>query len=183
MADDPLTCTICHEAMEPYHTIVRPKRCNHTFHAICINIWLTHHRSCPLCRRRISLATQMPWRTLFAAALIITQEMALERAAYTYAFLNQVLKTYTTKTSWRQTRDLIIAAAENFEIGNTRLPYLDLSTRTTAKREKKQWAATFQQIAGESPRVSTRVKAARRFLLNYQFGGFHTFEMVHTNEQ
>jgi hypothetical protein len=105
---------------------------------------------------------------LFATALIITQEMALERAAYTYAFLSQVLKTYTTKTSWRQTRDAIIAAAEHFEIGTTRLPYLDLTTRSTAKREKKKWSTSFEKIAGESPRISERVKAAKRGLLNYQ---------------
>ncbi len=183
MADEALTCTICHEAMEPYHTIVRSKDCNHTFHAICINIWLTRHRSCPLCRRRISLATQMPWRTLFATALIITQEMTLERLAYTYAFLQQILKTYTTKTSWRQSRDMIISAAEQFEIAGVRLPYLDLTTRSTAKREKKKWGTTFQQISGESPRISARVKSARRILLSYQVGGPQTFEMVHTNEQ
>lgn len=168
MTDDALTCVICHEQMEPYHTVVRPRRCNHTFHAICINIWLTRHRSCPLCRRRISLATQIPWRTLFTTALIITQDMALERAAYTYAFLSQVLKTYTTKTSWHQTRDAIIAAAEHFEIGTTRLPYIDLTTRSTAKREKKKWSTTFEQISGESPRNSPRVLAARRAILNYQ---------------
>jgi hypothetical protein len=183
MSDEAITCTICHEALEPFHTVVRPRRCNHTFHAICINIWLTRHRSCPLCRRRISLATQMPWRTLFTTALIVTQEMALERAAYTYAFLSQVLKTYTTKAAWRQTRDGIIAAAEHFELGTIRLPYLDLTTRSTAKREKRKWSTLYQQVSGEEPRSSARVKSAKRSLLQYQFGGLQTFGMAHTIEQ
>ena len=164
MADD-LTCTICHEAMEPYHTVVKPKRCNHTFHAICINIWLAHHRSCPLCRRRISLSTQMPWRTLFAVALVITQEAALERAAYSYAFLSTVLRTYRTSASWRTARDILIASAEQFEVGATRLPFLDLTTRTTAKNERRKWASLFTEMSGEPYRSSSRVKSARRVVL------------------
>lgn len=177
-----MTCVICHEALEPFHTIVKPKRCNHTFHAICINIWLAHQRNCPLCRRRISLTTQMPWRTLFATALIVTQEMALERAAYTYAFLSQVLKTYTTKPSWIQMRNAIIAAAEHFEMGTIRLPFLDLTKRSSAKLEKRKWAIAYEQLTGEHPRVSQRVKSAKRMLLTYQYGGLHTFGMVHTTE-
>lgn len=181
--DDPLTCVICHEAMEPYHQVVRPRLCNHTFHAICINIWLAHHRSCPLCRRRISLATQIPWRTLFAVALAINQETVLERAAYAYAFLVQILKTYPTKTAWRRNRDALIAAAEQFHIGDIRLPLFDLTSRTTAKREKRKWAETFEQVAGEPPRRSVRVLSAKRILLTYGLGALHTFEMAHTTEQ
>jgi len=172
MTDDDtvqLTCTICHEAMEPYHTVVQPRNCNHTFHAICINIWLTHHRSCPLCRRRISLSTQMPWRTLFAVALIITQEAVLERAAFTYAFLSTVLRNYRTSASWRAARDILIASAEQFEFGTTRLPFLDLTTRTTAKKERRKWADLFTEIAGESYRSSERVKSARRILIERVF--------------
>jgi hypothetical protein len=164
MADDSLTCTICHEALEPYHTVVQPRRCNHTFHAICINIWLVHHRSCPLCRRRISLSTQMPWRTLFAVALVVTQEAALERAAFTYAFLSTILRTYRTSASWRATRDILIASVEQFEFGTTRLPFLDLTTRTTAKNERRKWADLFTQMSGESYRSSERVRSARRLV-------------------
>lgn len=180
MADDPLTCVICHEAMEPYHTVVHPRNCTHTFHAICINIWLTRHRSCPLCRRRISLTTQLPWRTLFSVALVVTHEAASERAAYTYAFLCQVLKTYRTKQQWRQTRDAIIAAAEQFELGTIRLPFLDLTGREAAKKEKKKWKELYEEIVGEPTRTSERLKSAKRQLLNYQFGGPHIFGMVHT---
>lgn len=164
MTDDSLTCTICHEALEPYHTVVQPRRCKHTFHAICINIWLAHNRSCPLCRRRISLSTQMPWRTLFAVALVMTQEAALERAAFTYAFLSTVLRTYRTSVSWRAARDILIASAEQFEFGTTRLPFLDLTTRTTAKKERRKWADLFTQMSGEPYRSSERIKSARRLV-------------------
>ncbi len=165
MTDEPLTCVICHEAMEPYHTVVQPRRCTHTFHAICINVWLANHRSCPLCRRRISLSTQMPWRTLFAVALVVTQENALERAAYTYAFLSTILRTYRTSAAWRTMRDILIATAEQFEVGTIRLPFLDLTTRTTAKRERRKWSTLFTEMAGESYRSSERVRSARRIVL------------------
>lgn len=167
MTDDThtqITCTICHEALEPYHTVVQPSKCNHTFHAICINIWLAHNRSCPLCRRRISLTTQMPWRTLFSVALVITQEAALERAAFTYAFLSIVLRTYRTTVAWKAARDTLIASAEQFEFGSTRLPFLDLTTRTTAKKERRKWADLFTQISDEPYRSSERVRSARRIV-------------------
>lgn len=107
----------------------------------------------------------MPWRTLFAVALVISQETALERAAFTYAFLSTVLRTYRTSASWRLARELLIASAEQFEVGTTRLPFLDLSTRTTAKRERHKWAELYTQLSGESYRSSERVKSARRIVV------------------
>lgn len=159
-------CTICQETMESYHTVVKPNECEHKFHAICINIWLARHRSCPLCRRKISLTTQMPWRTLFSTALIISHEMALERATYTYAFLNLMLRRFNTAEKWTHVRDTIIIAAEQFELGSTRLPFLDLTTRTTAKKEKKKWYILFCEFSDETPRTSERMQSAKRWILD-----------------
>ena len=171
MADEPHQCVICHEELESHHQVVQPKNCTHSFHAICINVWLANHRSCPICRRRISLATQMPWRTLFLTALVLTQESALERAAYTYAFLSVMLRRFSTAETWNQAKPTIIVAAEQLEAGMVRLPYLDLSSRTTAKREKRHWANLFGQIQPDEPsaRTSPRVKAARRWILDRLF--------------
>ena len=170
MADELATCAICREVMEPIHTIVKPQECDHTFHAICINVWLVHSRSCPCCRREISLESQMPWRTLFTVALVVTQEMALERAAYTYAFLSLMLRRFDTAAKWQNSKDSIVAASEQFEMGSTRLPFLDLTSRTTAKKEKNSWAEIYIQIGdGTSPRTAERIKAARRYILQYLF--------------
>lgn len=171
MTDEPQQCVICHEDLESHHHVVQPKHCTHSFHAICINVWLANHRSCPICRRRISLATQMPWRTLFLTALVISQESALERAAYTYAFLSVMLRRFSTANNWNQAKATIIVAAEQFEAGMVRLPYLDLSSRTTAKREKRFWANLFETIQAEDPpaRASPRVKAARRWIVDRLF--------------
>jgi hypothetical protein len=167
MGDEDSMCTICHEPFEPEHTIVEPKNCTHKFHAICINIWLARHRSCPLCRRRISLSTQMPWRSLFAVALVITREMTLERAAYAYAFISILLKRFDTSRKWYASRDALIAAMEQFELGTIRLPFIDLTSRTTAKREKRKWSDIYRQLTDEYPRASERVASARRRIIEW----------------
>jgi hypothetical protein len=163
--DEPLTCVICHESMEPHHQIVRPRDCSHTFHAICITIWLARHRNCPLCRRKISLSTQMPWRTLFSTALVISHEMAVERATYAYTFLSLMLRRFKTADTWNTDRDGIIMAAEHFEVGTTRLPFLDLTSRTCALKEKKKWYKLYIQLTNESIKNSPRIQSARRYIL------------------
>jgi hypothetical protein len=57
------------------------------------------------------------------------------------------------------------------EAGMVRLPYLDLTSRSTAKRDKQKWATIFQQIDedGTSARTSPRVKAARRWIVDRLF--------------
>jgi hypothetical protein len=164
MTDELEHCVICHEAIQPYHQVAEPKRCPHKFHVLCINIWLTHHRSCPLCRRRISIESQVPWRTLFAVALTINQEQVLERAAYTYAFLTLALRRYDTAHRWNRARDALIAIAEHVQFGITRLPFLDLSRRTTAIQEKKKWRTHYIQMTGEEPRRAERIASACRWI-------------------
>jgi hypothetical protein len=40
-------CSIC---MEPARDNAVLTRCNHKFHSACINMWLSTHRTCPMCR-------------------------------------------------------------------------------------------------------------------------------------
>lgn len=44
------TCAICLESFT-INDMVSVMKCNHNFHAECLEEWLTKHRSCPLCRR------------------------------------------------------------------------------------------------------------------------------------
>ena len=42
-----MECAICLESnLEPLKTL----RCKHTFHEKCVNIWLSNHVTCPMCR-------------------------------------------------------------------------------------------------------------------------------------
>jgi hypothetical protein len=164
MTDETLTCVICHEEMESHHQVVQPKHCNHIFHAICIHVWLARHKSCPVCRQRISLTTQAPWRILFSTALAVSLEMTIERITYTYSFLTLMLKRFKTASEWLDARDGIVYAAEQFEIGTTKLPYLDLTTRVSAKQERQKWTNVFKELVNEHPRESVRVYAAHRWI-------------------
>ena len=167
MAEQPHICVICHELMEPIHTIVEPDNCTHKFHVICINIWLAHNRTCPLCRVPISIETQMPWRTLFLMALTVTRESVLERSAYTYAFLSLLLRRYMTASEWLDHRDTIVASIEQFHMYGIRLPFLDVTSRTSAKREKRRWAKFYEELEeGQLARTSERIATARRNILH-----------------
>jgi hypothetical protein len=111
----------------------------------------------------------MPWRTLFAVALTISNEMAVERACYTYAFLSLMIRRFKTANQWYEARETIIMASEQFECGSTRLPFLDLTTRTTAKKEKKKWRELYYQLTEEDPNRSERTQSARRWILDKLF--------------
>ena len=166
MADDLATCVICHETMEKFHHVVKPNECDHTFHAICINVWLARHRSCPLCRCQISVSSQAPWRALFMTALMIGHDTAIERACYTYTFLSLILRRFSTAEQWSENKQTIITAAEQFEIGTTRLPFLDLTSRSAALSEKKKWYKYYIEISGEAVQNSERIGSARRWILD-----------------
>jgi hypothetical protein len=123
------------------------------------------------------------WRSLFLTALTITQESVQERAAYTYVFLSQLLKTYETPPKWKRSCDAIIGAAEQFELGQIRLPLLDLTSRTMARAEKRKWRQRFEQLTGESVRSSEKIKSARRILLTYESDALRTSGTAHTTGQ
>ena len=107
----------------------------------------------------------MPWRTLFAAALVISHEMALERATYTYSFVSLMLRRFGTAEEWSHAKDTIIMASEQFECGSIRLPFLDMTSRAAAKKERRKWLTTFRQLSEKEPRHSERVGVARRYIL------------------
>lgn len=48
-----LLCTICLEEVIESENNKKVLHCNHTFHANCINRWLTTRNQCPVCRRRV----------------------------------------------------------------------------------------------------------------------------------
>lgn len=46
-------CAICLEEVIESENNKKVLHCNHTFHANCINRWLTTRNQCPVCRRRV----------------------------------------------------------------------------------------------------------------------------------
>ncbi|KAG8391941.1 hypothetical protein BUALT_Bualt01G0239300 [Buddleja alternifolia] len=49
-----ITCPICLEDYNPRDTIKCSIKCEHYFHANCIDLWLRTHNSCPICRTAAS---------------------------------------------------------------------------------------------------------------------------------
>jgi hypothetical protein len=78
----------------------------------------------------------------------------IQQMSYVYTFLHLALKTYTTASQWTNTLPQFYAFLENPGFQSTRLPYLDLSTRASAKREKKKYALQFQNTTNERPHQS-----------------------------
>ncbi len=50
----PLQCMVCLSETTRYDFTLKKLSCGHEFHYKCINEWLTHSDSCPICRKKIS---------------------------------------------------------------------------------------------------------------------------------
>ncbi|KAG8363258.1 hypothetical protein BUALT_Bualt19G0003500 [Buddleja alternifolia] len=51
---DSNTCSICLESYEPQDLLRSIAKCEHCFHADCIELWLKKNRTCPVCRMILS---------------------------------------------------------------------------------------------------------------------------------
>ena len=52
-AEEEQCCSICREEYDEEDIIRKLNMCNHEFHRICIDEWLTANRNCPMCRTSI----------------------------------------------------------------------------------------------------------------------------------
>jgi hypothetical protein len=85
---------------------------------------------------------------------IISQEIYIQKLSYVYAFLHIALQTYTTANTWGPAKPQMYSYLES--PGSIQYPHLDLSTRASARREKKKYATLFQDAAHERPYHSER---------------------------
>lgn len=46
-------CSICKEEFKDFDVLRKTKNCNHVFHLVCLDSWLTINKKCPLCRTNI----------------------------------------------------------------------------------------------------------------------------------
>lgn len=52
-----ILCVICQDKTCPMFDVVRRLRCQHTYHANCIDKWLVDSHKCPLCKSSVSTST------------------------------------------------------------------------------------------------------------------------------
>ncbi|KAI9097531.1 hypothetical protein K1719_025302 [Acacia pycnantha] len=48
-----LECAVCLNEFQDYETLRLLPKCNHVFHPNCIDLWLSSHSTCPLCRANL----------------------------------------------------------------------------------------------------------------------------------
>ncbi|GMY36384.1 ring-h2 finger protein atl52 [Fagus crenata] len=51
-------CAVCLSVFEEGEEVRNLPRCKHTFHAMCIDMWLYSHSDCPLCRTPVGARCQ-----------------------------------------------------------------------------------------------------------------------------
>ncbi|MFS7946718.1 putative transcription factor C2H2 family [Helianthus anomalus] len=48
--EESLSCSICLDDFKDLEVCKRFPSCEHVFHSHCIDLWLVHRRTCPICR-------------------------------------------------------------------------------------------------------------------------------------
>lgn len=170
-------CVICFDDLSPSQVTFLD--CSHEFHKHCLNQWLRTTRTCPLCRMPITLERQANWVSLYATAIVVSQEMILERLLFTCAFLQLALGNLKTAESWEPRKIQLVSMIHRFEWSGVRLPCLDVSSRTAAKQELKRWRQQTEAFTQQRLSHSLRMESVKQILLA-QFAEFHTFEMPRT---
>lgn len=170
-------CVICFDDLSPSQITLL--ECTHEFHKQCLNQWLRTTRTCPLCRMPVSLERQANWVSLYATAIVVSQEMVLERLFFTCAFLQLALGNLKTAEIWEMRKQRLVSIIHSFEWTGVRLPCLDVSSRTAAKQDLKRWRQRTEAFTQQRLSHSIRMESAKQILLA-QFAEFHTFEMPHT---
>ena len=140
------SCSICLEQFEDHHTIAKPEPCCHPFPIICISIWLRRQSTCPICRSNIHYEAKVPWNTLFAVAVIFTQQQYIDRSLCAIAFLDIILRQYRNAREFKKHLETIVKAIENIQITNTKLPFLVIPTRADALKEKRKWRKSAEDL-------------------------------------
>ncbi|XP_031377096.1 RING-H2 finger protein ATL38-like isoform X2 [Punica granatum] len=77
-----LECAVCLSEFEDHETLRLMLNCDHGFHLDCIDIWLTQHRTCPVCRTTVLprpyVSTDQPVLTAGAESNSPNIEVAVE---------------------------------------------------------------------------------------------------------
>jgi len=142
-------CSICLENIESHHIIAKPNECNHEFHVACITIWLNNNSTCPMCRRQITYESQVQWRTVIAFAFAFSAEYNINRSLCAFTFLDIILREYPNSRSFKDNIQRIVYAIENLQVTEIKLPFLAITTRTDAIREKRKWKIMAEDLLEE----------------------------------
>lgn len=83
-------CTICLSDYHEEDTLRVLPVCGHSFHAMCIDIWLQQHSTCPVCRISLRQPSERKWfmQPMFSSALRSQYTMQPINAHYCHCMAN-----------------------------------------------------------------------------------------------
>lgn len=95
-------CSVCQTNLEEGERVRAIEKCQHLFHAECLDPWLRTHNNCPLCRVEISEASAQIANTYLANILTILEERLNEqrrqqrRNMFQFIIVEGILKKFPT---------------------------------------------------------------------------------------
>jgi hypothetical protein len=77
---DGLECAVCLSKFEEADILRLLPKCKHAFHLDCVDIWLSSHSTCPLCRQYINAEDNLAVEEVVQARRSVTPEEAVQEA-------------------------------------------------------------------------------------------------------
>jgi len=88
----------------------------------------------------------------------------LERALYSWIFLNLILRIVSNAHQWKDQHDAIQHIADHFR--GIQLPHFNLRSRSSAKKEKQLWFRNYLQLNGRRATHIEKMYAEQYILFN-----------------
>ena len=97
-------CSVCQEDLKEGERIRTLRRCQHLFHAACLEPWILEHASCPMCRTTMGSVTLLDnFNTIMVALQTRIQEERIRRY-YTYALWDGIRRKNPTAALFNENK-------------------------------------------------------------------------------
>jgi hypothetical protein len=143
-------CTICQEDLHEGDRVRTIAKCQHLFHARCLDPWLVRKPECPLCRTELGgpTAAQLV-QSLDEIHQILTQQqeprLVLHRTILSFVLIHGFLKMFPTAAAYTPFKHQLRSLLENFTLHDTRPMLIDTTCRANLLRQYRQLRTVLAQ--------------------------------------
>ena len=135
-------CTVCQANLEEGERIRAIEKCQHLFHADCLDPWLRTQNTCPLCRVEINQQAQQLANTYLANILTILEERLADqrrqfrRNMFQFVIVEGIMKKFPTAAAFNPKYERVCEFLERGQITIQDLSSipLEVRNRTTLSR-------------------------------------------------